>query len=223
MMRLDLHVHTRYSADGIVEPRDYLKVAQKNGLNGFAITDHNEIQGAKKAYELAKNYKNLIILHGIEVSSSEGHILGYGVTEKIPRKLTPEETIERITELGGVPVAAHPFRSASGLGSAVIKRIRFNSVEVLNHRSMQRENKRALELAQSIKAGTIGGSDGHMLQELGLAATEFEINSTNEDDILTEITKKRTTPVGDSSTTIEGVKMYTKLLLYWLKRGFKRV
>jgi predicted metal-dependent phosphoesterase TrpH len=80
-MKLDLHVHTKYSADGIVEPIDYIKFARKSGLDGFAITDHNEVKGAAKTYELAKKNKDLIIIRGIEVSSDQGHILGYGITE----------------------------------------------------------------------------------------------------------------------------------------------
>lgn len=224
-MRLDLHVHTLYSADGRVKPEDYLKRARQIGLDGFAITDHNEIKGAIKTIELAKNkeYKALTIIHGIEISSSEGHILAYGVKDKIPRGLTPEETIERVLAAGGVPVAAHPYRRASGLSADVVRRIKFDTVEVLNHRSPEHENQRAEKLALELKAGSIGGSDAHDTKELGLAATEFALHSKSEADILQEISKHRTKPVGTSSTAIDGFKMYTKLVIYWIKRGFKRI
>jgi len=222
-MRLDLHVHTYYSADGSVKPENYIKIACKQGLDGFAITDHNETKGAAKAYELAKNRKDLVIIRGVEVSSAKGHILGYGLTEMIPRGLSPEETVERIKAAGGVPVAAHPYRHASGLGAEVVKRIRFNSVETLNHRSLHRENQRAVKLALELNAGTTGGSDAHFEVELGLATTEFKINSNNVDDILAEIEKKNTTPVGEDSTLAQGLRMYTKLVVHWFKRGFKRV
>ena len=143
-MKLDLHVHTSYSADCNVQVENYFKEARKNGLTGFAITDHNEVQGAAKAFTMAKNYRDLVIIRGIEVSSSKGHILGYGVTEPIPRGLSPEETVERIKDAGGVPVAAHPYRRASGIGSEVVKKVKFDIVEVLNHRSMHDENQRAV-------------------------------------------------------------------------------
>ena len=222
-MRLDLHVHTCYSADGGVEPLDYLRTARKIGLNGFAVTDHNEINGAKKTYELARDFKDLIVIQGCEVSSTDGHILAYGVTDPIPRRLTPEETCERVVAAGGVPVAAHPYRRASGLGEDVVKRVKFSSVEVLNHRSTQKENDRALELAKALGAGTIGGSDAHFNKELGIAATEFKHQCKNQDDVIEEIAQKRTMPIGESSTTFEGLRMYTKLVLYWIKRGFKRM
>lgn len=222
-MRLDLHVHTHYSADGSVKPEDYIKIARKQGLDGFAITDHNEIKGAAKAYELAKNHKDLVIIRGVEVSSVKGHILGFGLTEMIPRGLSPVETVEHIKAAGGVPVAAHPYRRASGLGGEVVKRVKFNSVETLNHRSLHRENQSAVKLALELNAGTTGGSDAHFEAELGLAATEFKIHSNNVDDILAEIEKKNTMPVGEDSTVAQGLRMYTKLVVYWLKRGFKRV
>ncbi|WP_455392855.1 CehA/McbA family metallohydrolase [[Eubacterium] cellulosolvens] len=223
MMKLDLHVHTKYSADGSVEPGDYIKQARKIGLNGFAITDHNEVKGAARTFKLAKGNKDLIIIRGIEVSSSEGHILGYGVTELIPRGLGAEETIEQIVDAGGVVVAAHPFRHASGLGSGVVKRVKFNSVEILNHRSMHRENQRAKLLAAELKAGITGGSDAHFVKELGLAATEFSTNPKTEDEVISEISKKNTKPIGKDSTLGQGIIMYSKLIVHWIKRGMRRV
>ena len=222
MMKLDLHVHTKYSTDGFVEPKSYIKHAQKIGLDGFAITDHNQVKGAAEAYKLAKK-KKIIIIRGVEVSSAEGHILGYGVTENITRGLPAKETVELIIDQGGVPVAAHPFRHATGLGSEVVKRVKFERVEVLNHRSMRRENQRALRLATELGTGKTGGSDAHILDELGLAATQFQVRMTNEEDIISEISKKRTKPVGEDSSLAQGIFMYSKLVAHWMKRGMRRV
>ena len=223
MMRLDLHVHTNYSVDGWVEPKIYLKLAKKIKLDGFAVTDHNEITGALKTYKLAKNEHNITVIRGIEVSSLSGHILAYGVNELIPRGLPAEETKEKIINLGGIAVAAHPYRMASGLGSYVVRNAKFSIIEVLNHRSPKRENQRAARLAAELNAGTTGGSDAHSSNELGLAVTEFELSNGSEDDILQELSKKRMNPVGESSTYLQGLKMYGKLVIHWLKRGFKRV
>lgn len=223
MMKLDLHVHTIYSADGSVEPLKYFKQARKIGLDGFAITDHNVVEGADKAFKLAKKNKDVVVVRGVEVSSEDGHILAYGVTEQIPRGLSSEETVERIIDAGGVAVAAHPFRRASGLGSEVVKRVKFKSIEVLNHRSMHKENQRARNLAKELGAGITGGSDAHFEKELGLAATEFKLESVNEADIIEEIAKKNTKPVGEDSTFGQGLIMYSKLVVHWIKRGMKRV
>jgi predicted metal-dependent phosphoesterase TrpH len=225
MMKLDLHVHTKYSADCSIEPEQYLKLASKIGLQGFAITDHNVIAGARKFFKLTKNRKDIAVIPGIEISSSYGHILGYGITEQIPRGLDPKETVERISDLGGIAVAAHPYRMVSGLGPGIIRKVNFQTVETLNHRSPKRENQRAGLLALELKSGITGGSDAHHTWELGLAATEFneQINVNRIDDILEEISKKRTKPIGESSTMVQGLHMYGKLVVHWLKRGFKRV
>ena len=222
-MKLDLHVHTKYSLDGTVEPIDYIKQAKSIGLDGFAITDHNEIKGAAETFKLAKKHKDIIVIRGVEISTEDGHVLGFGITDQIPRDLSPEETVEQIIDAGGVPVAAHPYRRASGLGEAVVKRVGFERVEVLNHRSMHRENQRAVQLASELKAGTTGGSDAHFAQELGLAATEIKGHYSNEDEILSAISKNHTKPVGEDSSVGQGLVMYSKLVLFWLKRGLRRV
>jgi len=44
-MKHDLHIHSKYSSDGILEPERIVKIAIKRGLNGIAVTDHNTIKG----------------------------------------------------------------------------------------------------------------------------------------------------------------------------------
>ena len=44
-MKYDLHIHSKYSSDGIMDVKDIMKIAIKRGLNGIAITDHNTIKG----------------------------------------------------------------------------------------------------------------------------------------------------------------------------------
>ncbi len=54
MLICDLHVHTNFSKDGESSVEDILKKAENVGLDVIAITDHDTIDGAKKA---------LILLH----------------------------------------------------------------------------------------------------------------------------------------------------------------
>ena len=42
-MKYDLHIHLKYSSDGVLDPEKIVKIAAKRGLNGVAITDHNTI------------------------------------------------------------------------------------------------------------------------------------------------------------------------------------
>lgn len=52
-MKYDLHIHSKYSSDGVLEPERIIKIATKRGLNGIAITDHDTIKRRKgKLYHL---------------------------------------------------------------------------------------------------------------------------------------------------------------------------
>src|SRR5205809_6957798 len=106
-MRLDLHNHTRYSPDSRVSPTDLVARARQLRLDGIAITDHNSVAGIREAEAAAAG---LIVLSGIEISTRSGHVIAYGVREATPRDLPVRETVGRITALGGVAVAPHPYR-----------------------------------------------------------------------------------------------------------------
>jgi len=60
-MKYDLHIHSKYSSDGILDPEKIVKITLRKGLNGIAITDHNMIKGRLNA----KNYENEIGNAGI--------------------------------------------------------------------------------------------------------------------------------------------------------------
>ena len=60
-MKYDLHIHSKYSSDGILDREKIAKIAMNRGLNGITITDHNMIKGGLKA----KNYENEIGNAGI--------------------------------------------------------------------------------------------------------------------------------------------------------------
>ncbi|MGD8628412.1 MAG: PHP domain-containing protein, partial [bacterium] len=77
--QLDLHIHTTFS-DGDMTPREMVAEAQKAGLAGIAITDHDEVEGVREAREAAAG-SDFIVVSGVELSTSDGkndiHILGY--------------------------------------------------------------------------------------------------------------------------------------------------
>ena len=86
-LKIDFHVHTCYSQDSSITLKQVVLFAKKRGLDGVAITDHNTVKGALKL-----KTKEIIIVPGIEVSTSQGHLLGINVTTPIPAKLGIEET-----------------------------------------------------------------------------------------------------------------------------------
>lgn len=220
-MLLDLHNHTRYSPDSRVSPRDLVALARKIGLQGVAITDHNAVDGIREAEEAAG--RDLLLVPGIEVSTKDGHVLGYGVREVVPRDLSASETIERIVALGGVAVAAHPYRFWSGLGEAVVVATPFRAYETCNGRTLRRGNARARKLARTRGIGETGGSDSHFLEEVAKSITSVNGGPMGVDGILQQIGQGKTRAQGLDRGGTATVRYVSKCVGEWILRGMRRI
>ena len=83
---IDLHVHTIYS-DGEYSPKEVLEMCKKRNITIVGITDHNTIEGAKRAI-LENPYEDVKVIPGLEfgarydVKGANLHILGYNVDVK---------------------------------------------------------------------------------------------------------------------------------------------
>ena len=220
-MRLDLHSHSRYSPDSRLNPVEIVKAAKSKGLDGIAITDHNTVEGASKAREHARSV-GFLVIRGTEVSTEDGHVLAYGVAEALPRDRPSRETVEAVLALGGVPVAAHPYRFWSGLGEEATLGAPFAAYEVRNARTLRRGNARASALAASKGLGGTGGSDAHFLDEVGRAVTVVEDAST-EAEVLEAIRAGRTRPEGTDRGGRATVRYVTKCVGEWMIRGMRRI
>jgi predicted metal-dependent phosphoesterase TrpH len=172
-IRADLHVHTTYSSDSLITPKDLIFYAKKNGLNAVAVTDHNSFDGAVK---IAKETKDFLVIPGMEVSSSEGHIVALNVNQLIPKGLTAVETVQHIHEAGGVAVACHPYVFLKGcLNNAVCAE--FDAIEVINARAFPfgRSVKKATEAAEKFGLSRVAGTDAHYGPQIGFGYTTIEV------------------------------------------------
>ncbi|WP_428355945.1 PHP domain-containing protein [Methyloprofundus sp.] len=80
-VRADLHIHSYGVDDGSFDvtdesmtPENIVNTAISSNLSIISITDHNEIGNSKKAIDYAK-VKNILVIPGIEVSTTQGHLL----------------------------------------------------------------------------------------------------------------------------------------------------
>lgn len=219
-MLFDLHNHTHHSPDSRVSPRDLVALARRIGLAGLAITDHNNVRGTAVAEEAAGD--DFLVIPGIEVSTREGHVLAYGVREVLPRDRPAEETVDRIIALGGVPVAAHPYRFWSGLGEDATVRSRFAAYETCNSRTLGRGNERARSLAKHRKVGETGGSDSHFLDEVARAVTAID-GAQRVDTVLQAIAQGHTRVQGIDRGPVATARYVTKCVGEWLLRGLRRI
>lgn len=170
---LDLHVHTKYSGDAKITPKELVdQLHAHQFIKGVAITDHDTVRGYEEVSKLAKAYEDILIIPGIEVSVENGHLIILGIEECPKYPLTIESVIEFTKERDGILVIPHPYRKY-GIGDAS-EDIEADAIEVLNPQATKEENKKAENLARKINLPCVAGSDAHALQEMWLAYTKID-------------------------------------------------
>src|SRR5262249_32647771 len=120
-----------------------------------------------------------------------GHILALGVDRYRPELRSAAELRRYVTDLGGLMIAAHPFRHAFDPIPALWKAHKSSDVSleaacrhpsfalvdavgVLNGASTDRENDLAAQVAAHLGLPGTGGSDAHYAEDVGRAVTRFE-------------------------------------------------
>jgi len=181
----DLHIHTIYSYDGTATVAGVLHRAQEVGLNVIAITDHDEIKGSLKAFDLAPKF-GIEVIPGIEITTAEGDLLALFVTEKIEPGLSLIGTILKVGEAGGICIAPHPMARGMGMKSlsrsSIIQALDHPEasriligIETYNATALDRESNAYAQIlaAEGPGIAQVGNSDAHILETIGLGATEF--------------------------------------------------
>jgi hypothetical protein len=178
LLKADLHVHTCYSEDSLSPPEKIVQHCIKVGINCLAVTDHNTITGALEVKRLAP-FKVIV---SEEILTTQGEIIGYFLTEEIPPRLSPEETVAQIKAQGGLACIPHPFdRIRNKLRPRALEKIipDIDLIEVFNSRTMLLwDSARALELARRHDLPGTAGSDAHIVREVG--GTYMEIPEFND-------------------------------------------
>ena len=183
MFKADLHVHTCYSKDSTSPPEKIVQRCLDIGINCLAVTDHDTISGALEVKRIAP----FTVIIGEEVLTSCGEIIGLFLTEEIPRRLSPEETVARIKAQRGLVCIPHPldrFRPHSRLRRNALEKIMpdVDLIEVFNSRtSLLQDSARALQFAQAHGLPGTVGSDAHVVREIGRSFIELpEFNDAEE-------------------------------------------
>lgn len=235
LLPVDLHFHTRHS-DSPTRVRDALKLAARQGI-GLAITDHNQASGVVEA---RRQGIRVPLVPGIEVSANDGpHLLFYFYSvadlldfyrrhiEKNRRngpftaiRLDTPDILDRREDYSCIAVEAHPCgyaflnrgveRCVAGrcIGEEVFSRL--DALEVICGGMARSHNLKAARLALAHDLGRTGGTDGHLLHEVGGVVTCAEAETV--DELLDAIRKRETVVIGRERPLVEKAVMGTAVL-----------
>jgi len=171
LWRVELHCHTRASFDSLTTPEAIVAACRQRGIDRIAITDHNTMAGVAAVQALAPD----LVIPGEEIKTKEGEVIGWFMTEEIPRGLPLDETIAQLKAQGAVIGVPHPLDnlrmgSALGMESLMTVIAQVDALEVLNARCLRKEdNEGAREIARTYGKLMTAGSDAHAAKEIGTA------------------------------------------------------
>ena len=222
-IRLDLHVHSRFSPDSSLTIEAIVTSLSGRGLNGFALTDHNTVAGHAELAEWQTRFPHLLLVPGVEVSTVDGHLLAYGVTEAPPSRRPVSETIDWVRGHGGVPVLAHPFRLSHGVGRRVAESASVGTIETVNGHNSPRANGKAAIVAARRRVGGTGGSDVHEISDLGRAYTEFPEGTTRVEDVLALLRDGKTAAAGETLRFAARARTEWRTVVLRLRRGLRPI
>lgn len=196
-MIIDPHIHSKYSNDSRMTPEEIIERSRRIGLDAVAIADHNSIKGSMEGIKGSKGIEDIVLIPAMEISTLKGHIVALGVQEEIKSRISPEETIEKIREQGGIAIVPHPYvRYREGLCDHV-KNMDMDAIETLNSRYVfGYSNWKAKKLAEERGIPQIGASDAHFIGAIGSCITEVD-SDFSVDGILKGILSGKTRVFGD--------------------------
>ena len=115
MFQVDLHLHTTFS-DGRLTPRQLVELVGQRDLKVIAVSDHDSTEGLPQALEAARNFPDLTIIPGVELSTdipgNEIHVLGYFIRYSDPAF---QQTLREF-RMGRVERAREMVSKLDGLG-----------------------------------------------------------------------------------------------------------
>ena len=182
-LRIDLHVHSFFSADGVSSPEDLIASARAAGLHGFAITDHNTCEAVGYMTERGlmrgdgQPVDGFLVIPGIEVTTADGHLLCLGCTLPSSLKGMPAAEVCRLAHAaGGMAVAPHPYDLfRAGIRESVLDTLPLDGLEVFNAATtLKRHNRKAYDYALRRGFPMTAGSDAHHAGAVGVACTILE-------------------------------------------------
>ena len=196
-MIIDLHTHTfPLSDDSQLELPELIDLARQAGLDAICLTEHDWFRKKDTLAKLSQEH-DFLILPAIEMNTEEGHFLVFGLEKYIFGMHRAKFLKQVVDEAGGVMILAHPYRrqlrSSDDFDTAVEQYRNepifhlVDTVETLNGRAMERQNRFSQELCRRLNLKGVGGSDAHSKADIPSCATLFERKISNVEELITEL------------------------------------
>ena len=203
-MKIDLHVHTALASpcSNLLVP-EIFEVAKIRGLDGICITDHSSYAGFHRVKRAASDLMpSLKVFFGVEIRTTKGDMLIYSPHELSEDLLNcvpqPQYLIDCAHEVGGLAVAAHPFRrTAPGLGAVLNDLSGLDGIEVRNGNCPDFVNSMALASAKELDVFVTSSSDAHCAASLGAYYSVFDSPVTSQVDLIKALSDRLAIPAGD--------------------------
>jgi predicted metal-dependent phosphoesterase TrpH len=212
-MRIDFHTHTtRGSADSNLDAFAMIDQAQKVGLEGLCITEHDNAWDDPKIDEYA-NEHGVTLFRGIEVTTEWGHVGAFGLKQYVGGIYKVKELRRVVNDVGGFLIANHPYRykldprfqfihktpaidaNDPTSGANALEVLQYvDEIEVVNAACSEQENLYALSVAHHLGRKGIGGSDSHSANSLGAAVTVLERRVSTVRELIDELKAGRYYP-----------------------------
>ena len=203
-MRIDLHIHTRpRSSCSAIDPSALLEEACRAGLDGICLTEHQNRWSPAELEEFM-GASGIRVFQGNEITTNQGDILVFGYDRDVKGVVPIQELRKGVEEVGGLMIAAHPFRGFLLFGISQLqldvgqacKRAVFQHVdglEIQNCKVTDPENDMARRVSGRLGLLGVAGSDAHRLDEVGRCVTKFEREVRTERELIEEIRAGRFT------------------------------
>ena len=173
---IDLHCHTSASFDSLARPADVVKAAAARGLTHLVVTDHDRVDGALAARDVAP--PGLTVIVGEEINTAEGDLVAAFIERPVAPGMSAAESVAAVREQGGLVGIPHPFDRLRGSVRSEARMLALaplvDWIEVHNARLLGGGNERAAEFAREHGIAGVAASDAHSVMEVGVAYTALD-------------------------------------------------
>lgn len=194
-MKIDLHVHAKERSHcAKISEEEQIQSAQRAGLDGLAITDHNKLVPTARLAELNRKYAPFRIFTGIEVSADREHWIVLGVRDpllELPGWRYPDLR-DFVRWKGGFIALAHPFRASDDI-RADIYQYPPDGIEIASFNTEARWENDIRKLAERFGLTLLRNTDAHFAGQMGAYYNDLPVTVETDRDLVKVLREMKVT------------------------------